>query len=244
MPVTVNVVLKTFLSILRPFKKKGPGSRPKINIMPFHQPVHIRYLHLENVNDHEFEEIQYEVSSWGVKQVDGMRQEVHKKHILGHWVAFNTLKTLGVTLEELKQVALNRFGKPFIPSHRAFFNISHSGAMIICAASEQGEIGIDVEEIKAVDWIQYKDCFSMMEWRNISFANDSNRLLLELWTKKESLLKADGRGLQVPLTDVILEEKYGLIKGEEKKWYFKPIPLNGYVCNVCAEFQIETVSVE
>lgn len=208
------------------------------------QPVLIRYLQSENVNDREFEQIRDEVSNWAVTPDNGMRQEVYKKHILGHWVAFNTLKTFGVTRDQLNRVAINQFGKPFIPGLRAFFNISHSGELIVCAASDQGEIGIDVEEMKAVDWIQYKDCFSIMEWRNISFANDSNRLLLELWTKKESLLKADGRGLQVPLTDVLLEEQYGVIKGEQKKWYFKPIPLRGYICNVCAEFQIEAVSVE
>lgn len=54
---------------------------------------------------------------------------------------------------------------------------------------------------------------------------------------KESILKGDGRGLQVQLLDVVIEP-------DEKKWYFEAVPFEEYICHVSCEFPIREVTVE
>jgi phosphopantetheinyl transferase len=206
--------------------------------------ISIRWLNIANVNNTEFRAISDEVKSWGGTPPSHTQEHVYKKYILGRWLASELLKKYGVTRKHFRNMALSSLGKPYIPNQAVSFNISHSGNFIICAAVEDGKIGIDIEELRPVEWKQYGDCFSILEWRTISFSDDPHQKLLELWTKKESLLKADGRGLQIALTDVVLEEEYGNIKGDEKKWHFRQIPIKGYTCHVCAEFEVADIDLE
>ena len=52
-------------------------------------------------------------------------------------------------LEELPPFARGENGKPFFPSAPHLqFNLSHSGAVALCAFSTRGSVGVDVEKIR------------------------------------------------------------------------------------------------
>ena len=207
-------------------------------------PVKVRFLNTANVDDHEFEVISEIIRTWGFTQPIHMEHAVFKKYILGRWLASALLKSYGVTQEQFRSMTLSNLGKPYIPNHPVSFNISHSGDLIVCAATRNSRIGVDIEHFHPINWKEYEDCFSSTEWRQISLSANPERLVLEYWTKKESLLKADGRGLQIALSNVVIEEDHGTIKKEEKKWYFKQIQIEGYACHVCKESPIANIVTE
>lgn len=91
----------------------------------------------------------------------------------------------------------NTYGKPYLKENSVFFNISHSGKTWAIALSGNDEVGIDIESISNVKG--YKDIvssyFHSEEITYINNSNDDKRAFFYLWTRKEALLKAIGKGI-------------------------------------------------
>lgn len=104
---------------------------------------------------------------------------------------------------ENKQIVFgdNGYGKPVLLGSSAIhFNISHSGSRVACAIDNR-PVGIDVESIKPVDLKIAERFFSKDEYRELLEKDEEMRLtyFYMLWTLKESYIKADGKGLAIPL---------------------------------------------
>ncbi|MBC9783074.1 4'-phosphopantetheinyl transferase superfamily protein [Heliobacterium chlorum] len=93
------------------------------------------------------------------------------------------------------------YNKPFLvdPSNVSF-NVSHSGNWVVCAISDE-LVGIDIEHIRPIDLDIAKNFFSKEEYCQLLNQAVDHRLryFYLLWTLKESYIKADGRGLVIPL---------------------------------------------
>lgn len=91
-------------------------------------------------------------------------------------------------------------GKPYIKNLPDFhFNISHSGNAVTVAISDS-EVGIDCEKLRNADLRIAKRRFTEKEYAYI--IKDSSKADLrffEIWTKKESFLKQNGKGITQPL---------------------------------------------
>lgn len=87
-------------------------------------------------------------------------------------------------------------GKPFFPA-RPYWGVSiaHSGNMAACAVCTGGQVGIDLEMVRPVDFAAFDTCFLPEEWAFIHQHTDPLFAFFTLWTKKEAIAKADGRGL-------------------------------------------------
>jgi 4'-phosphopantetheinyl transferase len=95
-------------------------------------------------------------------------------------------------------------GKPFLPDHPALsFNLSHTRGLVACAVARSLQIGIDVEIAdRVIDAAAIAErFFSPTERAPLARLRDpAHRLrFLELWTLKESFIKAVGVGLAQPL---------------------------------------------
>ena len=97
-------------------------------------------------------------------------------------------------------------GKPSLTQASARnlrFNVSHSGEIALLAFSLNQEIGVDVEFKRGeVDFVALADMSFSNEERAAILAcdpEDRANLFYEYWTCKEACIKADGRGLSVPL---------------------------------------------
>lgn len=121
------------------------------------------------------------------------------------------LKTLlGSVLKlenHLLSITYTEKGKPIIDDANSLnFNVSHSEKQSLIAISSTAELGVDVERMesqRSVDSITSK-YFTEAEQSYI-FKNDSKSKLekfYQLWTAKESLLKAQGSGLGSSLNEV------------------------------------------
>lgn len=81
-------------------------------------------------------------------------------------------------------------------SNQLHFNITHSGENVLIAFSNE-PVGIDIEKIKpAFDYTSMLTrCFNAHEINAIKNASDPHTIFYSLWTRKEALLKALGRGI-------------------------------------------------
>ena len=99
--------------------------------------------------------------------------------------------------------------KPFLHSHPGIhFNISHSGAWVVIAFANT-EVGVDVEQIRKVNLNIARRFFSQAETEQLFSYSDSARTeyFFDLWTLKESYLKAVGTGLTKPLKSFTVVKK-------------------------------------
>ena len=99
------------------------------------------------------------------------------------------------------QIERHKKGKPFVPDAPSlYFNMSNSGNMCVYAFSADGEIGIDLEQIRELpdlDELIQKN-FTTKEISLIA-QNPENKLkrFFQFWTFKESYLKAIGEGMRL-----------------------------------------------
>ncbi len=89
-------------------------------------------------------------------------------------------------------------GRPYLPDICGFdFNLSHTGDWIALAICQDGRIGVDLETIDptfpareiAREFFLPEEC----QW----IANGPVDRFFQLWTAKEALMKATGRGLSL-----------------------------------------------
>ncbi len=117
------------------------------------------------------------------------------------------------------------------------FNISHSGNRAACMLSTQGRVGIDMEVLQQRPFEDFRDQFTEREWTAIQTAPAPLDAFYHFWTAKESLIKADGRGLGIPLQELDLNETMtAFLDGHW--WSIHNCPLfDGYVCHFTLEGQ-------
>jgi 4'-phosphopantetheinyl transferase len=128
------------------------------------------------------------------------------------------------------EISLNPYGKPFLKNNpHMHFNISHNNHYIACVVSDK-PVGIDIELIKPVDVTIARRFFTPDETAYIMNGERELRFY-EIWTKKESHIKWDGRGLHKPLTS------FSVINPNEREltFYhkiFESADAVGHVCSI------------
>lgn len=98
----------------------------------------------------------------------------------------------------LKNLLYTSYGRPYIPDCPDF-SISHTPGLVVCAMNLLGRIGVDVECVKSIDYGNLISQFHEDEILAIEKSNKGIYKFYEIWTRKEAVLKADGRGLSFPL---------------------------------------------
>ena len=157
-----------------------------------------------------------------------------------------------VIQKELKEdnvtYSYNKYGKPFINEFPKFhYNISHSHDWVVCA-TDNIEVGIDIEKIKEIDLGIAKRFFAPIEYAQIERRPSDQQLscFYEYWTMKESFIKALGKGLSIPLNSFCIREENGeyiTIDQQSKVYLFNHIHLDKeYKLAVCS--QQKTLDIE
>jgi 4'-phosphopantetheinyl transferase len=120
------------------------------------------------------------------------------RHILGNY--------LGLTPKQVR-FCYTQFGKPYIPfmddNRKIEFNLSHSGDIVLIAVTNNIPVGVDVEEIRPITDVDLvaSRYFSLGEQLDLHSLSGPEKLeaFYKCWTRKESLIKAYGVGLSMPL---------------------------------------------
>jgi 4'-phosphopantetheinyl transferase len=97
------------------------------------------------------------------------------------------------------------FGKPFLPDAGVSFNVAHAGDVLVVAALEEGEVGVDVELVSnaPVEERVAEHFFSRREVLALRALPEAEQpaAFFRCWTRKEAYIKAIGLGMQVSLHD-------------------------------------------
>ena len=149
-------------------------------------------------------------------------QDQHS-HLFGKLLLLAGLKNYGYADDILNGIQYNQYSRPFIDGN-IDFNISHSGEYVLCAIGKDLRLGVDVEEIKEINFDDYRKVMTPEQWQNILSATNPTRSFFKFWTIKESVIKADSRGLSISLLDIHVKENK--VRYDNQTWYLKVLQLD------------------
>lgn len=128
------------------------------------------------------------------------------------------------------------YGRPFIAG-APDFNISHSGIHVACAIATHGKVGVDIEAPSDIMLDDFRKFIRGEEWDAIQCADDKMKCFFDLWTAKESVIKADGRGLSLPLTSIVISNDKAAADNVE--YYLTRLSFDGAPACVASNVQQE-----
>lgn len=152
-------------------------------------------------------------------------------------------------------VGLYENGKPYLAGKSdVYFNLSHSGRMVMCAVAEQ-EVGCDVEQKGSLDPALAEYAMTAEEWKRIYSSQDpgeQEEMFFRLWTLKESYMKAAGAGMRLAPDSFGISFDNGRLSvhGHENDWdyFFKEYQLDDGYCYACCslseQFAAEMIRVD
>jgi len=144
---------------------------------------------------------------------------------------------------DLHAMRYTDYGRPYLPQ-APDFSISHSGHRVACIVAKQGGVGIDLEGVRDLDIKDFKNQFSPEEWQTITSAPAPLQAFYHFWTAKECLSKADGRGLNLPLADLVVAPGM-TTRLNGRPWHLQAVAcFPGYSCHIATEIPIDEVVVE
>ena len=149
------------------------------------------------------------------------------RYLLGKILLLKGMAGLGYPDLTLSDLQVNEFSKPYFTGCPQF-NITHSGDYVLCALSKECTVGIDIEEIRALDITEFSKCFTSAEWSYINNITPPLQGFYHLWTRKEAIIKADGRGLQIPLLS--FEAVSNKVSIGAAEWFVNELAIDDKYC--------------
>ena len=172
--------------------------------------------------DHEVHvwRVQLELSSSQVQRLRGILTddeldranrfsfEIHRQRFIAARGALRSILSRYITIYpgDLR-FYYNPYGKPLLApefsSYLLNFNLSHSDRIALYAITRNMQIGIDVERVRSD--FEYEEIakrfFSVNEVSNLHTIPAERKLeaFYRFWTRKEAYIKAQGKGLSLPL---------------------------------------------
>ena len=128
------------------------------------------------------------------------------------------------------EIRENEFGQPCFPDHLDLhFSLSHAGTWAMCAVSG-APVGCDAERLGRGNGRLARYCLTPEELETLERKKDPgewDREFTRFWTRKESYLKATGRGMSLRMSS------FSVLPGEEGRWFEERPMAEGYVFSVC-----------
>ena len=152
------------------------------------------------------------------------------------------MRELELNVTENDSIRFNAYNKPYFDNCPAYFNISHSGDIAVCAISLESEIGIDIERMTDIEIEVFKCQMNEYEWANVLTSGNSKHAFYDYWTQKEAVIKAQGSGLSLGLKSFFITEGRTTIGMDE--FFIKEIMIDPvYKCYVSLKTPIPNVSL-
>lgn len=161
--------------------------------------------------------------------------------LYGKILLIRGLQKFGFDYSSLENLNYTDHGRPHLTGS-VDFNISHSGDYIVCAIGNEIKLGVDIEEIKPVDFSDFENLMTEEQWRLIKTASNPIKTFFKYWAIKESIIKADGRGLSIPLNDILITDEMAYY---ETRWYLKELDIDANYCaNLASNIEKQEINLE
>lgn len=144
--------------------------------------------------------------------------------LFGKLLLMKGLNKFGFSEINLNQLKYYKYDRPYF-EYPIDFNISHAGNIVLCALSDEGKVGIDIEIKNHIETQEFQNIWTDEEQKNIENSGDKIRQFYYYWTKKEAVIKADGRGLNLALNKISVIDNYADLG--DKIWYLYPLEMDG-----------------
>jgi 4'-phosphopantetheinyl transferase len=198
---------------------------------------------LSPITDSDFQQVYAKADLSRQRKIDAnMRREDKVRSLVGDMLIRQMLFRHFGYASLKAPFTVDYFGKPYLEGQIGMhFNLSHAGDWIVCAV-DTSSIGIDVEQIQSIDMAIAAHYFSTAEHATLMAIPLENRLscFYDLWTLKESYIKAIGKGLSEKLNLFTIdlsnnEIKLISAKEEDAKWHFRQYDIDpAYKLSICA----------
>ena len=147
----------------------------------------------------------------------------------------NILERYGYCLED---IYYGEKGKPEL--NGLFFNLSHSENIAICAVSDKGNVGCDVEMVRRAPLKLAERYFSEheVEYLEQLDMDEKNTAFYRFWTLKESYTKMTGEGIGIGLdtVEIHLDEQINIYRdGQKCDCLIREYEIPGYRVAICTE---------
>jgi len=175
------------------------------------------------------------------------------RYLLTRVLARSVLSRYAPVQAQAWRFAAGPFGRPRIEAslaeeaHGLDFNLSHTDGLIVMAVARGIDLGVDAENLGCKAAPEVADhFFSPSESAALNALPPSLQAerFFELWTLKESYIKARGMGLQIPLDSFsfTLDDPGGIafaladsLDGTAQRWRFWQLqPTHEHLVSVCA----------
>ena len=123
-------------------------------------------------------------------------------------------------------------GKPYCEDLPFYFSLSHSGSYSACAVSEY-EIGLDIQKISPFNEKLARRCFTPEELEQIYSSDNCDLEFTRIWAVKESVLKALGFGLKLPMSSFSIYPGQSGIRLGSDFLSFSCDLIEDFCCSVC-----------
>ena len=213
-------------------------------MMTSHEPIDLWYVFVDKIDPQLSDEYLTLLPDDERQQVARFSHEASRRQSLASRVLMRTVLAsyLGEDPWSLR-FQRNVYGKPSLdpPSAPALeFNLSHTHGLVVCAVTRQHALGVDVEPSdRRTDYLGLARRFfarpeiALLEQHPPA---EQPRTFIELWTLKESFIKARGMGLSLPLDSFAFElpagqpPKITLLarsEGVSRDWQFAQLEMRG-----------------
>lgn len=128
-------------------------------------------------------------------------QDEQLRNVLARLMLKKLLLEQGFHDTILEDYRTDDYGRPFI--HETIdFTISHANDYVMCAVSKTTRVGIDVEKLREICIDDYSISLSDKELEELTSSENPIPDFFTLWTKKEAISKANGKGLAILLPEM------------------------------------------
>jgi 4'-phosphopantetheinyl transferase len=170
------------------------------------------------------------------------RWEDRQAGLFGKQLLAEGLRRSGYAPAQLEKLVWDASGRPFLGCG-IDFNISHSGDYVVCALCGEARVGIDIEQIRPIDLSDFKMQLTPEQWQTVVASENCLEAFFHLWTQKEAVIKADGRGLSIPLDKIISEGGNVFLTG--RVWRVREVRVaDGYCCHLATSGEISEGDIE
>lgn len=182
--------------------------------------------------------------------------QIRQQFLVGrNWVRRLLGHAMGISPTAVP-ITVGAYGKPELPADdesRIHFNVAHSRNTVLVALSRLGPVGIDLEYLdRATDVMEVaRHSLTDEEISILSAIDDAQsrvHAFFRCWTRKEAVVKADGRGLSLPLTSFEVPlvpacQEFPVavvnVDGSHSQYYLSDIPFDqGAACAIATSVPI------
>ena len=153
---------------------------------------------------------EYALSKYRQERVNSQKLPNRRKaSIAAELLLISAIHSCRPDIQPPLDIIAGQYGKPELNNQDLHFSLSHSGDFIAAALCDSA-VGVDIQKRAVYSTALVNRFFAEAERDYIAAAQDKNYAFTEIWSLKESYIKAVGTGMHMPLNSFSVIEMSGL----------------------------------